>query len=91
MSASESETPGIGHNSSGAIAADRLKSFVARIEALETEKRSLAEDIKEIYAEAKGAGFDVKALRKVVAIRRMDADDYDEQMALIDTYMRVFA
>jgi uncharacterized protein (UPF0335 family) len=72
----------------GGIAGDRLKSFVERIERLEEEKRALAEDIKEIYSEAKGVGFDVKIIRQIVRIRKMDEDDRDEQEALLDTYMR---
>ena len=72
----------------GGVAGDRLKSFVERIERLEEEKRALAEDIKEIYSEAKGVGFDVKIIRQIVRIRKMDEDDRDEQEALLDTYMR---
>ena len=72
----------------GGIAGERLKSFIERIERLEEEKRALAEDIKEIYSEAKGVGFDVKIIRQIVRIRKMDEDDRDEQEALLDTYMR---
>lgn len=72
----------------GGIAGDRLKSFIERIERLEEEKRALAEDVKEIYSEAKGAGFDVKIIRQIVRIRKMDEDDRDEQEALLDTYLR---
>ena len=72
----------------GGIAGDRLKSFIERIERLEEEKRALAEDVKEIYSEAKGAGFDVKIVRQIVRIRKMDEDDRDEQEALLDTYLR---
>ena len=72
----------------GGIAAERLKSFIERIERLEEEKRALAEDIKEVYSEAKGAGFDVKTMRQVIRIRRLDEDDRDEQEALLDTYKR---
>lgn len=82
------ETPGAGHNSG--IAGDRLKSFVERIERLEDEKRNIAEDIKEIYAEAKGAGFDTKIMRMVVRRRRMDEDDRENQDALLELYERVF-
>lgn len=70
------------------IAANQLKSFVERIERLDEEKRALAEDIKEVYAEAKGRGFDVKILRKVIALRRKDSQQLDEEEALLDTYMR---
>jgi uncharacterized protein (UPF0335 family) len=72
----------------GGIAGDRLKSFIERIERLEEEKRALAEDVKEIYSEAKGAGFDVKTIRQIVRIRKMDDDDRDEAEALLDTYLR---
>jgi uncharacterized protein (UPF0335 family) len=72
----------------GGIAGDRLKSFIERIERLEEEKRALAEDVKEIYSEAKGAGFDVKIIRQVIRIRKMDEDDRDEAEALLDTYLR---
>jgi uncharacterized protein (UPF0335 family) len=72
----------------GGIAGDRLKSFIERIERLEEEKRALAEDVKEIYSEAKGAGFDVKVIRQVIRIRKMDEDDRDEAEALLDTYLR---
>ena len=74
--------------SSGEVAAERLKSFVERIERLEEEKRALAADIKEVYSEAKSAGFDVKTMREIIKIRRMDEDDLDEREALLDTYMR---
>jgi uncharacterized protein (UPF0335 family) len=72
----------------GGIAGDRLKSFIERIERLEEEKKALANDIKEVYAEAKGTGFDVKIMRQVIRLRRMDKDDLDEQDALIDVYKR---
>jgi uncharacterized protein (UPF0335 family) len=72
----------------GGIAGDRLKSFIERIERLEEEKKALANDIKEVYAEAKGTGFDTKIMRQVIRLRRMDKDDLDEQDALIDVYKR---
>jgi uncharacterized protein (UPF0335 family) len=72
----------------GGIAGDRLKSFIERIERLEEEKRALQEDIKEVYAEAKGTGFDTKIMRQIVKIRRMDKDDLDEQETLLDVYKR---
>jgi uncharacterized protein (UPF0335 family) len=70
------------------IAGDRLRSLIERIERLEEEKRTLGEDIKEVFAEAKGSGFDVKIMRQIIKIRRMDKDDLDEQEALLDVYMR---
>ena len=72
----------------GGIAGDRLKSFIERIERLEEEKKALANDIKEVYAEAKGTGFDVKIMRQVIRLRRMDKDDLDEQETLLDVYRR---
>lgn len=72
----------------GGIAGERLKSFIERIERLEEEKKALAEDIKEVYAEAKGSGFDTKIMRQVIRLRRMDKDDLDEQETLLDVYKR---
>jgi uncharacterized protein (UPF0335 family) len=72
----------------GGIAGERLRSFIERIERLEEEKRTLAEDIKEVFAEAKGNGFDTKIMRQIIKIRRMDKDDLDEQETLLDIYMR---
>ena len=72
----------------GGIAGERLRSLIERIERLEEEKRTLAEDIKEVFAEAKGSGFDAKIMRQIIKIRRMDKDDLDEQETLLDIYMR---
>jgi uncharacterized protein (UPF0335 family) len=72
----------------GGIAGDRLKSFVERIERLEEERKALSNDIKEVYAEAKGTGFDTKIMRQVIRLRKMDKDDLDEQETLIDIYKR---
>ncbi len=69
------------------VARDQLRSIVARIERLEEEKAALAADIREVYAEAKGNGFDVKTLRTVVRLRKMDEADRQEQDMLLDTYM----
>ena len=81
---------GVGHNSGGSdvggIAADRLKSFVERIERLEEEKRGLQEDIKEVYAEAKGTGFDTKIIRQIIRLRKMDKADRQEQEAILELY-----
>lgn len=70
------------------IAGNRLRSFIERIERLEEERRSIGGDIKEVYAEAKGTGFDVKIMRQIVKERRLDKDDLAEQEALLDTYRR---
>ena len=69
------------------VAGDRLKSFIERIERLEEEKRALAEDIKEVYAEAKGTGFDTKIMRQVVRMRKLDKADFQEQEAVLDLYL----
>ncbi|WP_025899353.1 DUF2312 domain-containing protein [Sneathiella glossodoripedis] len=70
----------------GGVAADHLRSFIERIERLEEEKKALADDIKEIFAEAKGSGFDVKAMRAILRLRKMDKADYQEQEYMIDLY-----
>ena len=67
--------------------ADRVRSFVQRVERLEKDKRGVADDIKEVYAEAKGEGFDVKVLRKVVALRRKDPEERAEEDELVELYM----
>ncbi|MGH6968869.1 MAG: DUF2312 domain-containing protein [Stellaceae bacterium] len=71
----------------GGVAGDRLRSFIERIERLEDERRALGEDIREVYSEAKGAGFDVKVMRQIVRIRKLDEAERDEQEALLETYM----
>lgn len=73
----------LGHNS---VAKDQLKSFVERIERLEEEKAGIASDIRDIYSEAKGNGFDVKALRAIIRLRKQDADERAEHEAILDTY-----
>ena len=72
----------------GGIAGDQLKSYIERIERLEEEKRVLVEDIKEIYSEAKGSGFEPKIMRQLIKIRRMDQEKQDEQETLLDLYKR---
>jgi uncharacterized protein (UPF0335 family) len=69
------------------FAKDQLKAFVERIERLEEEKKALADDIKDVFAEAKGNGFDVKALRTVIRLRKQDADERREQESILETYM----
>ena len=69
------------------FAKDQLKAFVERIERLEEEKKATSDDIRDVYAEAKGNGFDVKAIQTVIRLRRLDKDERDEQEAIIDTYM----
>ncbi len=70
------------------IQGDQLKSFVQRIERLEEEKRTIAADIKEVYAEAKANGYDVKILRKVIALRRREFAERQEEETLIDLYLQ---
>lgn len=72
----------------GGIAGERLKSFIERIERLEEEKKALAGDIKEVFAEAKGTGFDTQIMRMILKIRKMDKDDYDEQESLLEVYKK---
>ena len=69
------------------VAQDQLRAFIERIEQLEEEKAAIANDIKEVYAEAKGNGFDTKVLRKVVSIRKQDRAERMEQEALLELYM----
>ena len=72
----------------GGIAADRLRSIVERIERLEEERAALAGDIKDIFAEAKSAGFDVKVLRQLIRIRKSEPAEVEEQETLLDVYRR---
>src|SRR5258708_40245419 len=72
----------------GGVAGAQLKSLIERIERLEEEKRALGEDIKEVYAEAKGTGFAPKMMRQIIKIRKMDQDEHDEQESLLDVYKR---
>jgi uncharacterized protein (UPF0335 family) len=72
----------------GGIAADRLRSIVDRIERLEEERKALGSDIKDIYAEAKSAGFDVKVIRTIIRIRKQEPAEVEEQETLLDVYRR---
>lgn len=82
----------IGHNSGDAafqteaVAADQLKAFIERIERLEEEKAGIAGDIKDVYAEAKGNGFDSKVMRKIVAMRKRDYEDRQNERAIGELY-----
>jgi uncharacterized protein (UPF0335 family) len=69
------------------VARDQLRAFIERIERLEEEKKSISDDIKDVYAEAKGTGFDTKVLRKVVTIRKQDQNERMEQEAVLDLYL----
>ena len=70
----------------GPISAERLKSFVERIEKIEEERVALGGDLRDIYSEAKGVGYDVKTMRKIISIRKVDAAERDEQEQLLDVY-----
>ena len=72
--------------SSDSVAQDQIRAFIERIERMEEEKRAIADDIKEIYAEAKGNGFEPKVMRRVVALRKMESADRQELDALLDLY-----
>lgn len=69
------------------IARDQLRAFIERIERLEEEKKTIADDIKDVYAEAKGTGFDTKILKKVIALRKKDANERMEEEAILETYL----
>ena len=70
------------------VAADQLRLFIERIERLEEEKKTIADDIKEVYAEAKGNGYDVKVLRKVIALRKRDLNERQEEEAILELYLQ---
>lgn len=95
--AAKPELPGIGHNSEpdncdgepkdvGGIAGSRLRAFIERIERMEEEKAALMEDIKEVYAEAKGVGYDVKTIRKIISLRKMDSEKRREAEEILELY-----
>ena len=81
-----------GHNSNdpavGGIAADRLRSIIERVERMEEERKGLAGDIKDIFTEAKSAGFDVKVIRQIIRIRKQDPAEVEEQETLLSIYRR---
>ena len=74
--------------STTSIAADQLKQLIERIERLEEEKKALGDDIREVYAQAKGEGFDTKAMRKIIALRRKDHAERKEEEAILELYMQ---
>ena len=82
------DTPGPGHNSVGGIAGDRLKSFIERVERLNEERADLSADIREVLAEAKSSGFDTKAIRKIIALRKLDPSERQAQAYLLEVYCR---
>ena len=85
MSAVEKEQP---EAAKTRFAKDQLKAFVERIERLEEEKKTISDDIRDVYAEAKGNGYDVKALRTIVRLRKQDANERAEEETILETYMQ---
>jgi uncharacterized protein (UPF0335 family) len=73
----------------GGVAGDQLKSIIERVEKLEEEKAAIASDIREVFAEAKANGFDVKAMRQIIKLRKMEHAERDEQEHMLDLYKRV--
>ncbi|GAN66883.1 DUF2312 domain-containing protein [Acetobacter orientalis] len=81
----------LGHNSTanvGGIAVDRLRSIIERVERLESERKALSGDIKDIFTEAKSAGFDVKVLKQIIRLRKQEPADVEEQETLLDIYRK---
>lgn len=69
------------------VAAGQLRAFIERIERLEEEKKTISDDIKEVFAEAKGTGFDVKAMRTIIRLRKKDQAEREEEEAMLDLYL----
>lgn len=78
---------GQNRNRVGGVAVDQLKSIVARVEQLEEEKAGIAADIRDVFAEAKGNGFDVKAIRQILKIRKLEPHEREEQETVLDIYL----
>ena len=76
--------PTIGHN---VVAKDQIRAIIERVERMEEEKKTISDDIRDVYAEAKGHGLDVKALRTIVRMRKQDANERAEQEAILDLYL----
>jgi uncharacterized protein (UPF0335 family) len=83
----EKPAPAKDEQTAHGFAKDQLKAFVERVERLEEEKKAIVDDIRDIYAEAKGNGFDAKALRTVVRMRKQDINERKEQEAILETYL----
>jgi uncharacterized protein (UPF0335 family) len=82
--------PSIGHNSEPSVTQfpkDQLRAIIERIERLEEEKKTLSDDVRDIYSEAKGNGYDVKAIRTIVRMRKQDANERQEAETILETYM----
>jgi uncharacterized protein (UPF0335 family) len=84
----KADTKAAADTKTGGVAAERLRSIVDRIERLEEERKALGGDIRDIYAEAKSAGFDVKVLRQLIRVRKQEPADVEEQESLLDVYRR---
>jgi uncharacterized protein (UPF0335 family) len=78
----------VGHNRVGGVAVDQLKSIIGRVEKLTEEKAAIAADIGDVFTEAKGNGFDVKAIRAIIKMRAMDSQQVEEEETVLDTYRR---
>ena len=72
----------------GSVAGERLRSFIMRIERLEEEKQAISSDIRDVFSEAKGSGFDIKVMRQLIRLRKMDQDDRSEMEAVLEVYER---
>ena len=75
-------------NNVGGIAADRLRSIIERVERLEDERKALGADIRDVFTEAKSAGFDVKAIKQIIKLRKQESAEVEEQETLVETYRR---
>lgn len=84
MSITLETEPGTGHNS---FSKDQLRSLIERIERLEEEKKTIGDDIRDVYTEAKGVGYDVKALRTIVRMRKQDPNERQEAETILETYL----
>lgn len=71
----------------GGVSADQLRAFVERIERLESEKKAISDDIKDVFAEAKGVGYDVKVMRQLIRLRKQDSNERQEMESLLDLYL----
>lgn len=71
----------------GGNARNQLRAFIERIERLLEEKKTIADDVKDVFSEAKGSGFDTKTMKKVLAIRKMERQEYEEGQMMLDTYL----
>lgn len=81
------DTATVGHNSVTEHARNQLRSIVERVERLEEEKKAISDDIKDVFLEAKGNGYDVKALREIIKRRKQDADKLEEHEMIVQTYL----